>query len=210
MIHPQNNKFIFWFFKLYVFWRLGRHFHEVLFNKIAIDNDKSLLLIANHYSFWDSLVIFYVNERLFKKKPHAMVLEETVKKEPILKYAGAFSVRKNSRSILESINYAAKLLDDPHNLVVIFPQGKLYPNFAEQVQFEPGAARIMGQAKGKFQLVFAAAFILYFKQPKPTVTVYLKTEIINQAGKSPSALQNAYRQHYETSKRLQTEMNIEQ
>jgi 1-acyl-sn-glycerol-3-phosphate acyltransferase len=210
MIYPKNNKLIFWFFKRYVQWRVGRQFHEILFNEIDVDKNKSILLIANHYSFWDSLVIFMINERLLKKKPHVMVLEETMKKERFLKYAGAFSVKKNSRSILETINYAATLLDDPGNLVVIFPQGKLFSNFVEHIHFEPGVARIIEKTKGNFQLIFIAAFIQYFKQPKPTVTVYLKTEIINHAGHSPDGLQNAYQQHYDASKLLQTEIDTNQ
>ena len=100
------------------------------------------------------------------------------------------------------------LLDDPGNLVLIFPQGKLYPNFTEHIHFEKGIFRIIQQAKGNFQLVFAAAFIQYFKHPKQSVTVYLKTEIINHAGKTPYDLQNAYQQYFDESKRLQTEIEL--
>jgi len=101
-----------------------------------------------------------------------------------LKYAGAFSVSKNTKDILLSLDYAAKLLDDPKNLVLIFPQGQLYPNFTMHIHFEKGVQRIINQAQGKFQLVFAAAFIQYFKHIKPTATVYLKTESVIYAGKS--------------------------
>jgi hypothetical protein len=58
-----------------------------------------------------------------------MVIEETVQKVSFFKYMGAFSVNKNSREMLASLNYAAELLNDPQNLVLIFPQGKLYSNF---------------------------------------------------------------------------------
>jgi len=209
MIYPKNNRFFFWFFKKYALWLLGRQFHGILFNKVAVAKNKSILLIANHYSFWDGLILFYVNERLFKKKPHVMILEETIKKEPGLKYGGAFSVSKKSRDLLTSINYAAGLLDDPDNLVLIYPQGKLYSNFVSHVKFEKGISKIIKQAKGNFQLVFAAAFIQYVKDPKPSVTVYLKNEFVDYAAKNTIDLQSAYQQFYHESKMLETETDVE-
>ena len=209
MIYPKNNGIIFWFLKTYIKLLVGRHFHELLFNRIAVDKNRSILLITNHYSFWDGLILFCVNQRLFKKKAHVMILEENTKKEPFLKYAGAFSVRKNSKDILESINYAAKLLDDPNNLVLIYPQGKLYANFVDHVHFDKGISRIIKQAAGGFQLVFAAAFVQYFKNFKPTATAYLKNECVDYAAKSNADLQSAYQQFYNESKLQQTEIDIE-
>jgi 1-acyl-sn-glycerol-3-phosphate acyltransferase len=208
MIYPKNNRIIFWFLKKYIEHLVGRHFHELLFNEIEVDKNRSILLIANHYSFWDGLILFCINQRLFKKKAHVMILEETIKKEPFLKYAGAFSVSKNSRDILVSINYAAGLLDDPNNLVLIFPQGKLYSNFVDHVNFQKGISKIIKQAKGNFQLIFAAAFVQYFKNLKPTATVYLKNECVDYAAKSTAELQSTYQQFYDESKLLQTEAFI--
>ena len=207
MIYPKNNRIIFWFLKKHIQWLVGRQFNELIFNNIEVDKNRSILLIANHYSFWDGLILFCINQRLFKKKTHVMILEETIKKEPFLKYAGAFSVSKNSRDILESVNYASALLDDPANLVLIFPQGKLYSNFVEHVNFQKGISKIITYAKGDFQLVFAAAFVQYFKNPKPTVTVYLKNEFVDYATKSTADLQSAYQEYYDESKLLQTEIN---
>jgi len=133
-----------------------------------------------------------------------------MRKEPILKYAGAFSVSKHSRSIIESINYAVELLNNHSNMVVMFPQGKLYSNFVEQIHFEKGVLKIIQKAKPDIQIVFAATFIQYFKHKKPTATVYLKQETVNYAGKSIDDLQQAYQQHYTASKQRQTEIDIEQ
>lgn len=210
MIYPKQNSLIFWLFKCYVKRIISRNFHEICFNKIDIDPSKSILLIANHFSFWDSLILFCVNERLFKKKTYVMVLEETMRKEPIFKYAGAFSVGKHSRDIIASLNYATELLNNPGNLVLIFPQGKLYPNFVEQVHFEKGVLKIIQQTKANYQLLFAATFVQYFKHKKPKATVYLKTEHVDYANKTINNLQQAYQQHYAASKQSQIEIDIEQ
>lgn len=139
-----------------------------------------------------------------------MVLEETMRKERFLKYGGAFSVGEKPRDVLESINYAAGLLNEPGNVVLMFPQGKLYSNFVEHVHFEKGVLNIIQKTNPDVQLVFAATFVQYFKYKKPTATVYLKQEMVNYADKTINDLQQAYQQHYTASKLLQTEIDIEQ
>nr|WP_294948624.1 1-acyl-sn-glycerol-3-phosphate acyltransferase [uncultured Mucilaginibacter sp.] len=208
MIYPKNNGFMKWVFDTYVKWLVGKTFHEFLFNEVELDKNKSVILVANHFSFWDGLILYVLNDKLLHKKFHVMILEDTAKREGMLRYAGAFSVTKHSRDMLESLNYAAGLLSDPGNLVLMFPQGKLYSNFVNSVKFEQGLMKIMKKAEGKFRLLFAATFIQYFKHKKPTVTVYLKAENEDYTNKPIDALQNAYQQHYETSKLLQTEIDI--
>lgn len=210
MIYPKKNSIIFWTMHFYVKWLLRKQFHEIIFNTVEIDTSRSVLLIANHYSFWDTLILYTVNTKLLKKNFHVMILEETSREQPFLKYAGAFSVNKRSRDLLKSLDYAAQLLNDPKNLVLIYPQGKLYSNFVNEVNFEKGVSRITKQVQGSFQLVFAAAFVQYFKHKKPTATVYLKNVSESFVDKPINELQNAYQQYYSASKKLQTETDIEQ
>ena len=108
--------------------------------------------------------------------------------------------------MLESLNYAAELLNDPKNLVLIFPQGKLHSNFVERVIFEKGLMKIIERAGANFQLVYAATFIQYFRSKKPSITVYLRRE--EHAGKTLEELQSAYQQHYDKAKTEQTTITI--
>jgi hypothetical protein len=135
-----------------------------------------------------------------------MVREDTTVQLKYLKYGGAFSVNKNSRDMLQSLDYSAELLKDPQNLVLIFPQGKLYSNFVNDVHFEKGITKVIEKAEGKFQLLFAATFIQYLKHKKPTATVYLKVE--PDEVKSFEELKNAYQKHYDNAKLQQTEIVI--
>ena len=210
MIYPKRKSFIFWIFKWYVKRIVNKKFESIIFDKISLEREKSVILIANHFSFWDSLILFWVNEQLFKKQAYVMDLEETMRKEKFLKYGGAFSIGKKPEDIIASLNYAACLLNDPDNLVLMFPQGKLYSNFVEQVHFEKGVLNIIKKVNPDVQIVFAATFVQYFKHKKPTATVYLKQETVNYADKSLSDLQGAYQQHYNISKQTQTEIDIEQ
>jgi len=206
MIKPGNNFIIRQILHFYVTWIVWRHFHELKFDPVEIDPNKSILLIANHFSFWDSLILFIVCRKLVKKNFYVMAREDTTVKFQYVKYGGAFSINKQSRDMLQSLDYAAELLNDPKNLVLIFPQGKLYSNFVNTVEFEKGVTRIMEKADGKFQLLFAATFVQYLKHKKPTATVYLKTE--PSFSKSFEDLKNAYQMHYDNAKLQQTEIVI--
>jgi 1-acyl-sn-glycerol-3-phosphate acyltransferase len=206
MIRPEKNIIIRGILHFYVRWIVGRHFNELRFNEIAINENRSILLIANHFSFWDSLILYIVCIKLFKKRFYVMVREDTTMKLKYLKFGGAFSISKNSRDMLQSLEYAAELLNDPQNLVLIFPQGKLYSNFVSNINFEKGITKVMDRAEGKFQMVFAATFIQYLKHKKPTVTVYLKHEECD--GKSFEDMKNGYQEHYDNTKLQQTEIVI--
>lgn len=206
MVKPGNNFIVRQILHYYVTWIVNRHFHELKFDPVEIDPNKSALLIANHFSFWDSLILYIICRKLLKKNFYVMVREDTTVKFQYVKYGGAFSINKQSRDMLQSLDYAAGLLNDPKNLVLIFPQGKLYSNFVNTVQFEKGIARVMEKAGGKFQLLFAATFVQYLKHKKPTATVYLQVEPYE--GKSFEDLKNAYQMHYDNAKLQQTEIVI--
>ena len=38
-----------------------RHFHELIIKPIDIDPNKSVLLLANHFSYWDGTDIIFVD-----------------------------------------------------------------------------------------------------------------------------------------------------
>jgi 1-acyl-sn-glycerol-3-phosphate acyltransferase len=206
MIRPQKNIVIRWVLHNYVRWIVGRHFHEVLFDKVEVDESKSILLLANHFSFWDSLILYIVCLKQLKKRFYVLVREDTTVQLRYLKYAGAFSINKKSRDMLQSLDYAAELLNDPKNLVLIFPQGKLYSNFVQDIHFEKGIMRVMEKAQGKFQLIFATTFMQYLKHKKPTAAVYLRAE--NDSDGDFEKVKNAYQQYYNETKLQQTEIVI--
>ncbi len=204
MIYNRKNAFIYWFMQAYARWAVGSHFHQLVYNTVTVDQNKSVLLIANHFSFWDGLILYVINHRLLKKKFHVMILEDTVRKSAFLKYAGAFSIAKNSKEMLHSLDYAAKLLQKPGNMVLIFPQGKLYSNFVSYIYFEQGIMRILKKAGTQVQYLFAATFIQYMNHKKPTATVYLTHQLSRYA--TLGELQGDYQQHYDWAKLQQTQI----
>jgi 1-acyl-sn-glycerol-3-phosphate acyltransferase len=206
MIYPQKNKLIHWFFHHYILNIVKGNFKQIKYNDVGVDKDKSVLLLANHFSWWDGFLLYYINHKILKKKFHVMVIAETMQQVSFFKYMGAFSVNKNSREILASLDYAAKLLNDPQNLVLIFPQGKLYSNFIDKISFEKGLLKITQGVSGKYQTVLAATFIESLQYKKPSASVYLKT--ITGSYNNIDDIRGAYQQHYNSSKLVQTEIVI--
>jgi 1-acyl-sn-glycerol-3-phosphate acyltransferase len=206
MIKPKKNFIIRNILHYYVKWIVRRNFHELRFEPVKVDPNKSILLVANHFSFWDSLILYNICCKLLKKKFYVMVREDTTVQLKYLKFGGAFSINKNSKGMLESLEYAAQLLNDPQNLVLIFPQGKLYSNFVNDIHFEKGINKVIEKANDKFQLTFAATFVQYMKHKRPTATVYLQNA--SAESKSFEDLKNAYQKHYDNAKLQQTEIVI--
>lgn len=205
MLKPKQNKFIYDFFSWYISRIIRTDFRLFEFNKLDFEADKSILLLANHFSWWDGFLLFQINRIYFKKKFHVMVTEESYRKIKFMKYLGSFSVRKNSRSVIESLEFAGELLNDPLNLVLIFPQGKLYSNHTDQIKFEKGLMNLINSSQKKFQYLFAALFIDYFEHRKPSVYCYLQ----HWQGAEFTSLQlikSNFNKHYEISRHQQAEI----
>ena len=175
MIKPARNFLITAFFERYINYSIRKNFHEIHFTTIDVNPKKSILLLANHYSWWDGFLIFYLNKKLFKKKAHVMIIEATARKFPFMKYLGAYTVNKGTKDMIVSLDYTAGLLANPGNLVLLFPQGKIYSNFADEIVFNNGLSRIIKKAKGQFEMVFAVSFIETLHHKKPSVNMSLKT-----------------------------------
>ncbi len=169
MIKPQKNILIFSFFSWYISYIIKKDFNLFTYNQVEFNKEKSILLLANHYSWWDGFFMFHLNKLFFKKHFHVMILEETAKKQWFLRSLGGFGVQKNSRSVLESLDFAVDLLNNPQNLVLIFPQGEILPVNVKEITFESGVKKIFERTKGKIQLIFSVTFIRYFTKRRPSV-----------------------------------------
>ena len=205
MLKPRQNKLIYAFFSWYINRIIQSDFRVFEFNKSDFDPGKSILLLANHFSWWDGFLIFQLNRIYFGKKFHVMVSEENYHKVKFLKYLGSFSVRKNSRSVIESLEFAGELLNNPSNLVLIFPQGKLYSNHVQQINFEKGLINLINSSGKKFQYLFVALFVDYFEHRKPSVYCYLQ-QWEGAEFTSLQLIKSNFNKHYETSRQQQADL----
>jgi hypothetical protein len=204
MIKPKKNTLVYRFFVWYIARIIKQNFNSFNFNTIDLQKDKAILLLANHYSWWDGFALFHLNNLYLKKQFHVMIIENTAQKIWFMKYLGAFSIQHNSRSMLQSLQYAGQLLNKPNNLVLIFPQGKLHTSHISKIEFQKGVQKVINFSKKQFQYLFSVALTDYFENKKPSLYFHLKQHNPTDF-KTLNDLENSYHQHYQLALKKQNE-----
>lgn len=176
MIYPRYNRwyrrFWSWYFRHII--RSDFSGFELVGTPPELAADKSVLLLQNHISWWDGFWAYRLNDLYFGRRFHVMMLEEELAKRKFLTYAGAFSIRKSSRSVVESLRFGTQLLQDPQNLLLLFPQGKIESQQVARLHFGKGVERVIQQSAEHTQVVMAAVFPDYFSSRKPLLRIYLR------------------------------------
>jgi len=174
ILKAKHNAVIYPFFKWYIRFKINRNFNPVKITSEIIGKNLPVLLITNHNSWWDGLWVEYVNQQIFKRKYHFMMLEEQLRKFWFFNYTGGFSVRKNSKSIIETLDYTRQLLTNKNNLVLMYPQGEIQSMHEPVFKFERGLEHILKKMENPVQVVFMVSLVDYFSNPKPGLFLYLK------------------------------------
>ncbi|RYE29373.1 MAG: glycerol acyltransferase [Sphingobacteriaceae bacterium] len=174
MISSNQHKLFYKTFLPFMRWRLLRSFKKlVLCNQIELKPNHSVLLLCNHFSWWDGFLSAYLVHFIFKKKIFTMIQEDQLQQRKWLTWLGSFSINRTSRDMFKSMQYAANQLDNPDNTVVVFPQGALESNHCQEIKLERGISYLIKNIKGDCQLIYASALIDYFESFKPTAYFHL-------------------------------------
>ncbi|MDD3011576.1 MAG: lysophospholipid acyltransferase family protein [Bacteroidales bacterium] len=195
MIEASPNRHVIRVFVHYIGHILKKNFHTI---HLDTDHDSPLsgpaMLIGNHVGWWDGFYAFYLNTQYFKKNFFIMMLEEELQKHRIFQKVGAFSIKKGTRSMLESLNYAKNLLTKHNNLLVFFPQGKLHSLYCTDIRFEKGITRIIDEKRSD-SVFFFASFVDYLENKKPTL--FLAVRNAAQYKTTPeTTFEEAYQKFY--------------
>lgn len=193
MIKARQTPFFVRFFNWYSRRMIKTHFHEVRFHNKPEKTDSPLLVIANHFSWWDGFFIVYYNRLFFKKKFFVMMLEEQLKNRLFLNKAGAFSIKKNAPSAIDSLKYAGELISDPEHLLLMFPQGRIQSQHLCSFQFEKGIEIILRNSSLQPEILFVANITEYYSQKKPSLDVYFeKPDISSKNYEQIESLYNSF------------------
>lgn len=195
MIKARHTPIYVRFFNWYSRRMIKRHFHELRFHDQPSVTDKPLLIIANHFSWWDGFLVVHYNQLLFKKKFHVMMLEEQLSRRMFLNKAGAFSIRKNSRSSIDSLKYAGEILSSSENMLLMFPQGEIQSQHLCRFSFQKGLNAIFKTASSDPEVLFLANLTEYYSEKKPSLDVYFRK--IKLADKSSSNLEQEYNRFFQ-------------
>ncbi len=196
MINANYNPVSLWFYSSYF-----RVMQKIYFRKISIiTNDvfpegQSVLLLQNHFSLYDGYWSLYLCQKIFRRRFHAMMLEEQLAKRLFLTRCGVFSVRKNSRELIGSLNYAAGLLKNPQHVVTIYPSGEMISHHRQNFMFQRGFERIIGTSDNHSIVALAVVLLDHFSRTRPEIRIYLE----NYSGEQTAeAIEKAYNSFYQS------------
>lgn len=158
--------------RLYAGYKLSQAFPVIRLCGEPPSGCGAVLLIANHFSWWDGFIQYRLNREVFKKKFFVMMREDQLIKNRLLNQGGAFSVRKGSRHAVQSLRYTVRLLADPQNLVLLFPQGEIQSLYTAPFRFQKGLGFILKRAPENIQLIFNVNLIDYLSDKRPSLSVY--------------------------------------
>lgn len=189
MIKARHHWFYEWFFDGFVRLRMKFLFRQVRIHQNHRDNGQPILLLGNHSSWWDGFLAWQMCKKIYRRRFHVMVLERELSKRRFLSRLGAFSINKNSRSLINTLDYAAGLLQDPGNLVMIYPQGELQSVHLRPLKFQEGWQRLIKKTGSPIQLVFLVSLSDFGSKPRQVINHYLE-EYSGEA--DPVKLEAAY------------------
>ena len=173
MIPARRVKLFSNWFAIYMRYRMRRAFNRLVVTPFTPKPGHSVLLLCNHFSWWDGLWGNYLAYWHLDRHLYIMMQEDHLQKRMLLNLFGGFSINRSSREMIKSLQYAAGLLNDPENLVVVFPQGELISNHTTEIKVEKGIERLIKNIKGPCQIVYNCALIDYFESLKPSVFFHL-------------------------------------
>lgn len=170
---PQRRKgFVHKLFMPYLAYRLRKAFNVIKHDEVEVMPGHSILLLCNHFSWWDGFWAGQLAHTYLHRKFYIMMQEDHLQKRMFFNLLGGFSINRQSKEVVQSLQYAASLLENPENLVTVFPQGQLVSNHSEDIDIERGISYIVKKIKGNCQIIYYSAFIEYFESLKPSVYIH--------------------------------------
>ncbi|MGP4062242.1 lysophospholipid acyltransferase family protein [Halobacillus sp. H74] len=127
------------------FTRFNRLFLKAHFANIQVEGPSSIpskrtLFLINHSTWWDSLIIFHLNDKFVRSDGYGMMHEEGIRRFPFFRSIGAYSVNASDRRhLLKSLRYSLELLQRG-STVWIFPQGEEQHLEKRPLQFFSGVS----------------------------------------------------------------------
>jgi 1-acyl-sn-glycerol-3-phosphate acyltransferase len=173
MIPSRRIPFIQNMFQKYVTYRLGRTFNVMQYNQIEIKPNHSILLLPNHFGWWDGFLAFWLEGQYLDRNYYIMMQEDHLAKRMFFNLTGGFSINPQSKEMITSLQYAANLLNDPANMVTVFPQGELVSNHVDEITIEKGIGYIVKKIKGDCQIIYYTVLVDYFESLKPSLYFHL-------------------------------------
>lgn len=173
MLLPHKNRFFSRWFTHVIDGRLRRTFAQVTVHGLAHlpVGKPPLLLIANHSSYWDALLIVWLSHHVLGAHAYAWMHAHTLQDMPMFQLLGAFGVDGGAPAdIKAALKFSQKLLDRDNHALWIFPQGDEKPLERRPLGFQRGSAFLAARAARAVTLPVALHYA-FGRTEKPEVRI---------------------------------------
>ncbi|WP_112179500.1 lysophospholipid acyltransferase family protein [Paraliobacillus zengyii] len=150
---------------------LKRHFQSIVVEGEVDPLHKGpVIYIANHSSWWDGLLLFYMTHQQSKRHHYIMMDEVGLNKYPFFRKIGAFSINRDQpKEVVKSLRYSEQLIKQGNSLW-LFPQGEIQNQEIRPLQFKTG----IGYLLERFEQVTIKPVTFYYafgEAQKPIVSI---------------------------------------
>jgi 1-acyl-sn-glycerol-3-phosphate acyltransferase len=163
----------------------GLSFDEMRYHGNFPASKDSVLLLANHISWWDGIWVYLLNKRFWKRSFKVLMRAEELEKRPFLKHLGAIPLY-TGRKQLESLALLQQLLSEPGQLVLFFPEARISSPLSPRAWENTLLKRLL---KPEQRVAFLFQVTAYAHRPRPTSFHFVKAA----SALSPPDLEAAYR-----------------
>ncbi|RLQ95219.1 lysophospholipid acyltransferase family protein [Falsibacillus albus] len=177
MITPRKNSRFEWLLKKFVHFQLKKHFYRIWLIDLRKKPSslKGKMYLANHSSWWDGLIVFYLNQVVIKEDSYAMMSQEGMERFPFFRKIGAFSVNsKSPKAIHKSLKFAMALLEAGRS-VWIFPQGEEEHLEKRPLSIKNGTPYIVKRVKN-IDIIPVALYYTYRHDQRPELFIRIGSE----------------------------------
>ncbi|GGF12488.1 hypothetical protein GCM10010954_08980 [Halobacillus andaensis] len=169
MLKANKSPWMMWGFTRFNRMFLHRHFQNIkICNLNTTSIPKRSLFIVNHSSWWDALIIFFINDQVVQSDAYGMMHEEGIRRFPFFRKVGVYSINpKDRRHLLSSLSYSKELLEKDKT-VWMFPQGDEQHLEKRPLEFSNGASYITEHTEG-VQVIPVSLYYSLEHTKKPNV-----------------------------------------
>jgi len=172
MIKAEHNKYAKFIFDIYLKRLLKSSFEDfILINQFPkVDKDKGLVVVANHFSWWDGFFVYWLLNKKLNRKIFIMMLEEQLKRYWFFRKIGCYSINlENKSSTITSLRYTLETIKNKSNVLVIFPQGEIQPYEKRPIELKDGINFLSKTTNEDFLILPIALKIHYANEKHPFV-----------------------------------------
>lgn len=171
MIKAKSNYYARIIFDIYINKLLKKNFsHFYLINNFPeLKSNDSVVLVPNHFSWWDGFFIDWVLKKETNYSIKLMMLERQLKRYWFFNYIGAFSIDpEKPTSTKETMSYSRSLIRAKENALIIYSQGIIEPYEKRPIKLKKGL-RVILKTLENIKVIPVGFKISYSEEKSPSI-----------------------------------------